>query len=191
MFKVFQSHMITNSQLFESFMREIETIFKNKELIEQLDSIQYGKLVEDILHQLLHEDINKKKNTHQHNHLVIQIMTMKVKLINSIILQLLENSNTTFIFSVLFDLLIKFRNIEGQNRFINLLVNCMLKLTTQLQRNIEKMDLEIIFLKFHEYCDQSYQQNQEDNGIKAIKTILREIVNIKKSETWKYYEIVK
>jgi len=67
-------------------MREIETIFKNKELIEQLDSIQYGKLVEDILHQLLHEDINKKKNTHQHNHLVIQIMTMKVKLINSIIL---------------------------------------------------------------------------------------------------------
>ena len=51
------------------------------------------------------------------------------------------------------------------------------------------MDLQLLFIKFHEYTSQF--KNDEDNGIKVIKTILREIVTLKSLHIWKYYDVLK
>ncbi len=62
-----------------------------------------------------------------------------------------------------------------------MIIKCLLKITKDLSNKISQLDIEMILLKFHEYLTEftvDPTKNQDDIGIKAIKTIVLEIIKL-------------
>ncbi len=73
----------------EQYLQQIEEVFKIEEFIKELNSVTYSNFIEEILHQLLLEDMNKKRQQNDSNN---------VKLVNSLIVNILEKSQAGFMY---------------------------------------------------------------------------------------------
>ena len=75
-----------------------------------------------------------------------------IKSLNGTMIILLDNSDASIMYNVLFDSLIKYRrnsNVSSKN--ISLLIKCLLKITKDLNSKITNLDLDMMFKKFNEY----------------------------------------
>lgn len=116
-----------------------------------------------------------------------------VKTLNSTMLRVLENANPNDIFCVLFDLLIKYRQMHSYAKILGLIIKCILKLTKCLEQIIPAVQPEKIMLKSHLYLTEFNNASNpmgDDIGIKTIKTILNELVKIFKERIWEFYAVV-
>ena len=68
----------------------------------------------------------------------------------------------------------------------------MLKYSKQLNIIIDEIDLLSILETIHEFLTSigSIRSSNDDLGIKVSKTIITEIVKLKKDSIWEYYEVV-
>jgi uncharacterized membrane protein YheB (UPF0754 family) len=74
-----------------------------------------------------------------------------IKNLNSSMLRILENCNHTYVICVLVDLLRKYKDDMAYPKLPNLIVKCLLKLSKIIAKVVDKLDLEKIFLSFHEF----------------------------------------
>ena len=107
-----------------------------------------------------------------------------LKIINNTILKYLDNVDSTEMFVILLDLLMKYKENNLEKNF-TVIINLILNLTKRLQKIITELNLEVILKKFNDYVVKNGTNN--DLAIKAIKTILNEIIKLIEDEIWKYY----
>ena len=74
-----------------------------------------------------------------------------LKNLNSSMLRILENCNHTYIICVLINLQRKYKDYPSMPKLPNLIVKCLLKLSKIIEKLVDKLDIEKIFLSMHEY----------------------------------------
>lgn len=116
-----------------------------------------------------------------------------LKNLNSSMLRMLENCNHTYIFVVLFGLLTKYKDSADQPKIPSLIIKCLLKLSKNMDKLIEKVDLKKFMVAIHEYLvtiplDKKTQN--DDLGTRIAKTLINEIVKLKRNDIWEYYQVI-
>jgi len=114
--------------------------------------------------------------------------------LNGSMLRLLENSNHTYIFCVLFNLLSKYKESTQYPKLPSLIIKCLLKLSKILEKLITRLQMDKILLAIHHYMvlvsqNQTMSQNDE-MGVRIVKTILNELVKLTKEDIWDDYQVV-
>lgn len=168
-------------------------IFRNKFLLENVNYEVLVELVENILKRLLMEGTNKPENSALKTNETVLGSDSPMKNLNSLMLKILETCNPNTMFQLLFDLLIKHRKICGFSKFIGLIIKCILKLTKILDALLPNLDLSKLFLKFHLYVCECFNENLKNNddlGLKMVKTIINELITIKGPSIMDYYHII-
>ena len=168
-------------------------IFRNKFLLENVTYEVLVELVENILKRLLMEGTNKPENSALKTNETVLGNDSPMKNLNSLMLKILETCNPNTMFQLLFDLLIKHRKICGFSKFIGLIIKCILKLTKILDALLPNLDLSKLFLKFHLYVCECFNENIKNNddlGLKMVKTIINELITIKGPSIMDYYHII-
>jgi len=139
-------------------------------------------LLDELIAQLIAEEEISHMDTTETESLI--------KHLNSNILRILENANPDHIFTILFDLLIKHRRLYSYSKTLGVIIKCLLKLTKGLEAFASQIKPENILLKAHEYMVEfggDVENFSDDMGIKAIKTMLHELVRLFKEKLWDHY----
>lgn len=108
-------------------------------------------------------------------------------------LRMLENCNHTYIFVVLFGLLTKYKDSTEHPKIPSLIIKCLLKLSKNMDKLIEKVDLKKFIVAIHEYLvtiPQDKKTQNDDLGTRIAKTLINEIVKLKRNDIWDYYQVV-
>lgn len=115
-------------------------------------------------------------------------------------LRSLENCNHTYIFVVLFDMLVRYKDNPDFPKLPGLTIKCLLKLSKIMDKIIEKIDLSRFLLSIHKYlcsvkignpqASSTEKANNDELGVRIVKTLVNEVVKIKREEIWICYEIV-
>ncbi len=74
-----------------------------------------------------------------------------LKNLNSSMLRMLENCSHTYIFVVLFELLTKYKDDMSNQKVPSLIIKCLLKLSKNMEKIIDKIDLKKFLVAIHEY----------------------------------------
>jgi hypothetical protein len=105
-------------------------------------------------------------------------------------LKLLENANLNKMLNILFDLLVKNRRLADYSKAFGLIIKCILKLTKTLSNTINDINVSGLLIRFHEYILE-FSTKTDDIGIKAIKTILTELIKVVgDTKIFDYYKAV-
>lgn len=108
-------------------------------------------------------------------------------------LRMLENCQHTHIFLVLFSLLTKYRDDPANAKVPSLIIKCLLKLSKNMEKIIEKIDLDKFLLAIHEYLvsvGNEQKSNNDDLGLRIAKTLINETVRLKKESIWDHFAVV-
>ena len=110
--------------------------------------------------------------------------------LNNTILRILEHWHPTVVFIVFLTLLKKYKGYDKIEKLPGIIVKCLLKVTRIMDQLIEIINIERIFLAIHEYLINkpiSSSAKGDEVGIRITKTIVNEIVKIKKQSIWDFY----
>ena len=116
-----------------------------------------------------------------------------LKNLNASMLRCLENCNKTSIFCVLFNLLRRYKDQTMQPKLPGLIIKCLLKLSKILEKVISELDIERVLICIHLYLisiDHEKKSNNDDMGIRIVKTLVHEMVKIKQHSILESYKIV-
>ena len=106
-------------------------------------------------------------------------------------LRLLDNCNPSFIYCVLFNLLRKYKEYTVLPKLPGLIIKCLLKLTKR-ELSVD-LDVERMLLVIHEYLnviDHDSRSQNDEMGIRIVKTVINELVKFKQEQIWDCYKIV-
>lgn len=178
----------TPNQFIHYFLNILHKVVSLKIFIGSVSNSILANFTEEMIVRLLLED--EAKTTVNQNH-----SYDFVKLLNSIMLRMLENSNLNEIYSILLDLLIKYRRKANSNtKTLALIIKCLWKLTKSFEGSISEINIGMILLKSHEYLsqlDNEVGKQSEDAGVKTIRTILAELVKIVGEGIWEHYMVIR
>lgn len=158
-----------------------------KELMREASYNQVLALVEQLLTRLLIENLDKIGSPAQKEGESI------LRNLNSSMLRMLENCQHTHIFLVLFSLLTKYRDDPANAKVPSLIIKCLLKLSKNMEKIIEKIDLDKFLLAIHEYLVSVGNQqasSNDDLGLRIAKTLINETVRLKKESIWDHFAVV-
>jgi len=108
-------------------------------------------------------------------------------------LRMLENCNHTYIFCTLFSLLRQHKENIKMPKLAGLIIKCLLKMSKLMDKLIEKLDLSKFLVAIHEYLaiiDHDKKSQNDDLGIRIVKTLVNEVVKLKKEGIWDFYEVI-
>lgn len=74
-----------------------------------------------------------------------------------------------------------------------LIVKCLLKLSKIIEKIIDLLEMEQVLLSIHEYLCMIDHENKTQNdemGVRIVKTVTNEIVKLKKEAIWGPYKVV-
>ena len=74
-----------------------------------------------------------------------------------------------------------------------LIIKCLLKLSKILEKVINELDIERVLICIHLYLisiDHENKSNNDDMGIRIVKTLVHEMVKIKKHSILEQYRVV-
>ncbi|OMJ83062.1 hypothetical protein SteCoe_16098 [Stentor coeruleus] len=111
-----------------------------------------------------------------------------IKILNQILIKVLEFSQTNAIFDIMFKLLTTYKS-SSNTKLTGILIKCILKLAKIIQTLHDEINLEKILWSIHEYLTSNELANEE-LGLKAMKTIVNEIVKILGEDIHKTYNII-
>ena len=158
----------------------------NKELISHLSYEVLLDLSRELLKYLLINGLDKIGENQEGN--------IIFKSINSTMLRVLENCNTTLVITVLLELLKEFHEKDDKN-LISLTIKCLLKTTHNLSENINNIQIDRILLQIHLLL-LNLQRNNPDMNIKTpnntliintVKNIVGDFVKLKKEKILEDY----
>lgn len=166
------------------FITIVNKTCSSKEIMKEVSCKEVNDLVEQLLCRLLIDNLDKI-GSNKEGELIL-------KNLNSSMLRMLENCNHSHIFVVLFGLLTKYKDSEEQPKIPSLIIKCLLKLSKNMEKLIEKIDLNKFLVSIHEYLvtiDSNKTQN-DDLGTRIAKTLINEIVKLKKDAIWDNYNVI-
>lgn len=108
-------------------------------------------------------------------------------------LRCLENCNKTSIFCVLFNLLRRYKDNSAQPKLPGLIIKCLLKLSKILEKVIVDLEIERVLLVIHLYLISINHENKtsnDDMGIRIVKTLVHEMVKVKRHSVLEAYRVV-
>ena len=117
---------------------------------------------------------------------------------NKSVISIIENSDCTISFIVLLKLFAKYKRILAQNetkvliKVPEMIIKCILKLCKALPSIISTLDVPAVLLGLHNYLLENvvdYQScsRSEEMGIRIVKTILSDLVKLRKESIWDDY----
>lgn len=167
------------------FITIVNKTCSSKEIMKEVSCEEVRGLVDQLLQRLLIDNLDKI-GSNKEGELIL-------KNLNSSMLRMLENCNHTYIFVVLFGLLTKYKDSTEQPKIPSLIIKCLLKLSKNMDKLIEKVDLKKFMVAIHEYLvtiplDKKTQN--DDLGTRIAKTLINEIVKLKRNDIWDYYQVI-
>jgi len=178
------------------FMNVINKICSSKVIVDKLNETELYNIIEQLLVKLLFDGLESLGPNNEGEALM--------KCINSTILRLLENCQSTRVYCVLIALLRVYTFNTSPNplltpsmssKFPGLIVKCLLKLTKVIEQLIPNMDLARLLLAIHEFLISIPPQphsmsSNEEIASRIIKTIINEVVKVKREQIWEAYKEV-
>ena len=158
----------------------------NKELISNLSYNVLLDISRELLRYLLINGLDKIGEKQEGN--------IIFKSINSTMLRILENCDTTFVITALLELIKEFHDKDDKN-LVNLAIKCLLKTTHNLSENIDNIKIDKILLQIHLLL-LSLQKNNKDMNkktqtdaliINTVKNIVNDFVQLKKEKILEDY----
>lgn len=156
-----------------------------KEIMREVSEKEIYDLSEQLLTRLLIENLDKVGENKEGEFIL--------KNLNASMLRMLENCNHTYIFCVLFRLLIKYKDYKLQAKLPSLIIKCLLKLSKQLDKLIGRLEAEKVLLVIHEYLiaiDHDNKSQNDEMGIRIVKTMVNELVKARGRQIWDSYRII-
>ena len=160
----------------------------NKELIIHISYKVLYDLCFELLNYLLINGLDKIGSNQEGN--------IIFKSLNSAMLRVIENCDTTSVILALLEIIRQNRNNVNYNILSNLAVKCLLKTTQNIQNVINNIQIDKLLLPMHLLTynfDKLSTNNIEQNSqsdimiIRFIKNIIIEIVKIKKTDIMEDY----
>ena len=157
----------------------------NKELISHLSYDILLDICRELMRYLLIKDLDHIGEQQEGN--------IIFKSINSTMLRILENCDTTFVISAFLELIKEFLDKDDKN-MVNLAIKCLLKSTHNLEQNINSINISKILLQIHLLL-LSLQKNNKDikksqtNALimDTVKNIVGHFVKLKKEKILEEY----
>jgi len=147
-------------------------LFGNAQIVELVDADDLECLLDRVYIVLLDEAVTRLQDGNQ-------LYKGNKTLLNAI----MENSNRTRVLSALIKLLGKGTKNEVHQKYFELLVKCLLKLTKDFSRDLSNVDVDILLRDLHEffsaYPASYFKGGKSDLPLRILKTVLNELVNIK------------
>lgn len=150
--------------------------------MKEVDEQHCADLSEQLLTRLLIDGLNENKEGE-----------LILKNLNASMLRMLENCNHTYIFCVLFNHLRTYKDTKVLPKLPGLIIKCLLKLSKILEKLIDKLDMERVLLAIHEYMvsiDHDNKSSNDEMGIRIVKTVVNELVKLKRDQIWTAYRVV-
>ena len=166
-------------------------IASNKELISNISYDVLYELSEELLSNLLIENLDKIGNN--------QEGSIIFKSLNSTMLRILENCNSTNVILVLLDLIKTYRTKGEKSKVAGLAIKCLLKVNQNLSTIINSISVDKILLQIHILLI-DFEQTQPDLTpktqtdqmiIRFIKNLINDLCKIKLQKIVLDYDLVK
>jgi len=167
------------------FITIVNKTCAQKEIMREISEQSVSDLVEQLLTRLLIDNF-EKVGDNKEGELIL-------KNLNSSMLRMLENCKPTYVYVVLFSLLIKYKGDVSIPKLPGLIIKCLLKLSKLMDKLIDKIDMRRFLVSVHEFLlviDHEQKTSNDDLGIRIVKTLINEIVKIKGEGIWDAYTVV-
>ena len=132
-----------NLRFAKYFVSIVVKICQSQQIMQQVSQEKVFDLAEQLLTRLLINGLDKLGDRNEGE--------MISKNLNSSNLRILETCNHTYIFCVLIDLMKKSRDYQDMPKLPNIVLKCLLKVSKIIEKLIDKLDMEKIFMSIHEY----------------------------------------
>ena len=109
-----------------------------------------------------------------------------VKIVNSILLKILDLAQPTECFVSILILMTKYK-VQSGGKVSKVLVRCLLKLGKSISAQLEVLNIESLLIHIDRYVEAD-EDIPDENGLKAMKTIINELVKFISDDIWQYYE---
>ena len=157
-------------------------IASNKELITHISYKVLHDLIHELLKYLLISNLDKIGENQEGN--------IIFKSLNSAMLRILENCDTTSVILVLLEIIKENQTKEDDYNLSNLAIKCLIKITQNLKDYIYNIEFDKILLQIHlilinydKYINNIEIKNQTDvMTVKFIKNFIIDVVKIKKND---------
>jgi hypothetical protein len=157
----------------------------NKELISNLNYEVLLDLSRQLLRYLLINGLDKIGENQEGN--------IIFKSINSTMLRILENCDTTSVILALLELIKEFQDKEDKN-LINLAAKCLLKTIQNLKQNIDDIKIDKVLLQIHLLLLTLQKKNQDLNKkshnsliMNTVRNMVEDFVKLKKDKILEEY----
>jgi hypothetical protein len=157
----------------------------NKELISNLNYEVLLDLSRQLLRYLLINGLDKIGENQEGN--------IIFKSINSTMLRILENCDTTSVILALLELIKEFQDKEDKN-LINLAAKCLLKTIQNLKQNIDNIKIDKVLLQIHLLLLTLQKKNQDLNKkncntlvMNTVRNMVDDFVKLKKDKILEEY----
>ena len=176
------------AKYFMTIMNRICTI---KSIVKNASKESMSALMEQLLIDLQYPGLAKLGDKGEGEALM--------KLLNMTMLRLLENCNPTRAFCSLINLFHKHKHVssdDANGKLPGLIVKCVLKLTKVIDSLLPALDISEVLLLLHEHMpihpaiptlDPAKKNENEEIGQRIAKTIINELVKLKREAIWEYY----
>ena len=159
----------------------------NKELIFHISYKVLFDLCYELLNYLLINDLDKIGSNQEGN--------IIFKSLNSAMLRVLENCDTTSVILALLEIIKQNQNNKNSGLLCNLSMKCLYKVTQNVNQIINKIQLDKILLQMHllTYNFDKFSNGKETNSqsnimiIRFIKNLIIDLVKIKKGKILEDY----
>ena len=175
------NHHQYSLEFFVYFFKVVHKLCSIEFIVKSYNENELSQLSEAFLRSLILEGLEKTGENNQGEVLM--------KTITASVMKILEFANPTEIFVVFLRLLVKYKsqNIAKMN---GILIRCVLKLTKGLGDILDDLNLEKLLLGIQEYLVANNSVTEE-MGIKAMKTILNELVKLIGDDIWTHFNQIR
>lgn len=156
------------------FFTVIQKLYTFELYVKELDENDLSSICEQFLIRIT-SDKNMNENI--------------LKTVNSILLKILDIAQPKMIFASTLMLMSKYKS-QNTGKISKVLVRCLMKITKSLSAQIEYINIEDLLLNISKYLA-AEEEVPDENGMKAMKTVINELVKIVGDEIWQFYENVR
>lgn len=167
------------------FISIVNKVCSIKEIMMNVEERKILVLVEQLLLNLLIPDLDKLGERGEGQAIFRNI--------NNTILRILENCSPTTVFVSFLTLLKKYKGYAKLEKLSGIIVKCLLKVTRVLDQLIDNISIERVLLAIHEYLltkPNSHSSKSDEVGIRITKTIVNELVKLKRESIMDYYHAI-
>lgn len=170
LFEAYQ-HQDPNHRLCKYILSCLILLFENNQVGILVSTEELERLIDFIV------IITFENNLHK-----IQEGSMLLKGVNSLLNNIMNNSNQTNFLTASIHLLGKATQNEKPNQYFEMIIKCLLRITKEISILHSKIDFDILLLDIHEYLTSfppSQFKGKSDLPFRTIKSVLNEIVRFK------------